>query len=71
MSDKVFTKAEFDEFFKDDPAFQEAKRRLAAIEVRRLLHGDSKSDDTLQGEQKDLADSARRAVHSVLYPEKV
>lgn len=83
-SDEDFTNEELDEIFKDDPVFQEAQRRLAAMSVRDLLCSIPGSTDISDranppcpivgadttDEQREIFNRARKAVHASLHPEK-
>jgi len=73
--DGDYTHEELDEIFKDDPVFQEAKMRLATMEVRRLLGKDSGSKAEEQypadatPDQVQQIRAARRAVKLYLSAE--
>jgi len=72
MNERSYTHAELDEIFRDDPTWRESQRRLAAIEVRKLLDIDPRltgrpfpiADATL--EQVTQYNKARRLVRDIL-----
>ena len=67
MNDHEYTNAELDEIFKDDPNFQEAKRRLAAMDARdavKRIYGDASTEQypaNATDEQKKIICAAREA----------
>lgn len=62
-SEVIFTNEELDEMFKDDPTFQEAKRRLAAMQVRDVLgEGSGTASSQTKAGEIDLQRLTRSAV---------
>ena len=67
MSERENSNAELDEIFKDDPNFQETKRRLAAMEARDIvnrIYGNASTEQypaNATDEQKKIIRAAREA----------